>query len=344
MEDYETAAHEEEENDLDNAAALGELGLKHGLDSPEELTTGAASAQPEANEVPGAEPAGKPRLKIEADVAGITQGTLQLFIENAKRIKLLAPGEEVTLAKRIEKGDLDAKKRMVETNLRLVVSNSKKFLGRGLDQLDLIQEGCDGLIRAAEKFDYRKGIKFSTYATIWIRQAMTRATDNKGRPVRIPVAVSNKVRKVNGATRRLTDELGRWPSDEEIADATDLEPAEIIEAKRAHTVIISIDAPAGHYTSATVGDFISDSKADALTDPPPDETKIGGTLGNGFRRLDKGEQGVLELRLGLDGRHERTWEDTADELGITVSQARAIGRRALKKLKNDPNIKEKRPD
>src|SRR3712207_3484354 len=188
----------------------------------------------------------------------MTTDSLQLFLKDIGKVRLLTAQEEVTLAKAIERGDLDAKQKMVESNLRLVVSIAKNYRNQGLPFLDLIQEGTLGLVRAAEKFDYRKGFKFSTYATWWIRQAIARALADKARTIRIPVHVVEKLNKIGRAERKLVTELGREPTPEEIAEVTGIEPDEVDSIKRSAQAPVSLEKPVGDEEESEFGQFIAD--------------------------------------------------------------------------------------
>ena len=190
----------------------------------------------------------------------MTTDSLQLFLKDIGKVRLLTAAEEVDLAKRIERGDLDAKQKMVESNLRLVVSIAKNYRNQGLPFLDLIQEGTLGLVRAAEKFDYRKGFKFSTYATWWIRQAIARALADKARTIRIPVHVVEKLNKIGRAERKLVTELGREPTPEEIAEVTGIEPDEVDSIKRSAQAPVSLEKPVGDEEESEFGQFIADEK------------------------------------------------------------------------------------
>src|SRR5438477_4058942 len=205
----------------------------------------------------------KTALDLKPDM---TTDSLQLFLKDIGKVRLLTAQEEVDLAKRIERGDLDAKQKMVESNLRLVVSIAKNYRNKGLPFLDLIQEGTLGLVRAAEKFDYRKGFKFSTYATWWIRQAIARALADKARTIRIPVHVVEKLNKIGRAERKLVTELGREPTAEEIASDVDLPLHEVERILRSSQTPVSLEQPAGAEGEAEFGHFLTDDNA-----PPPDE-------------------------------------------------------------------------
>ena len=208
---------------------------------------------------------GRRRAKGAIDLKpDMTTDSLQLFLKDIGKVRLLTAQEEVELAKRIERGDLDAKQKMVESNLRLVVSIAKNYRNQGLPFLDLIQEGTLGLVRAAEKFDYRKGFKFSTYATWWIRQAIARALADKARTIRIPVHVVEKLNKIGRAERKLVTELGREPTPEEIAAVTGIDPEEVDSIKRSAQAPVSLEKPVGDEEESEFGQFIADEKADPL--------------------------------------------------------------------------------
>ena len=207
---------------------------------------------------------GRRKAKTTLDLKpDMTTDSLQLFLKDIGKVRLLTAQEEVDLAKRIERGDLDAKQKMVESNLRLVVSIAKNYRNQGLPFLDLIQEGTLGLVRAAEKFDYRKGFKFSTYATWWIRQAIARALADKARTIRIPVHVVEKLNKIGRAERKLVTELGREPTAEEIAEVTGIEPDEVESIKRSAQAPVSLEKPVGDEEESEFGQFIADERAES---------------------------------------------------------------------------------
>ena len=207
---------------------------------------------------------GRRKAKTALDLKpDMTTDSLQLFLKDIGKVRLLTAQEEVDLAKRIERGDLDAKQKMVESNLRLVVSIAKNYRNQGLPFLDLIQEGTLGLVRAAEKFDYRKGFKFSTYATWWIRQAIARALADKARTIRIPVHVVEKLNKIGRAERKLVTELGREPTAEEIAEVTGIEPEEVESIKRSAQAPVSLEKPVGDEEESEFGQFIADERAES---------------------------------------------------------------------------------
>jgi RNA polymerase primary sigma factor len=268
----------------------------------------------------------------EEEVHEVSTDALQLFLKDIGRVPLLTAAQEVELAKRIERGDHGAKQEMVEANLRLVVSIAKKYRNQGLPFLDLIQEGTIGLVRAAEKFDYRRGFKFSTYATWWIRQAVARALADKARTIRMPVHVVEKLNKIVRAERKLRGELGREPSSGEIAVDLDLPADEVDHIRRSAQVPVSLEKPVGDEEESEFGHFITDDHS-----PLPDEVaeaglrkdmlmKILGTLSTRERR-------VLEMRYGLNGEQPRTLDEVGRAFEVTRERIRQIENQCLKKLR-----------
>ena len=261
--------------------------------------------------------------------------SLRLYLRSIGRVDLLTAEEEVLLAKRIERGDMRAKQQMIEANLRLVVSIAKGYLGRGLSFLDLIQEGSLGLIRAVEKFDYRRGYKFSTYATWWIRQAVTRAIADKARTIRIPVHMLEKLNKVVHIERQLVQRLGREPEPEEIAEELEIHVDEVREILRMSQLPISLEKPIGEDEDSSLGDFVPDEAAESPFD----------TASLSLRREDvefalsalpERERRVLELRYGLDGSQPCTLEEVGRAFGVTRERIRQIENNTLKKLEGLP--------
>jgi RNA polymerase primary sigma factor len=261
--------------------------------------------------------------------------SLRLYLREIGKVPLLTANQEVSLAKRIERGDQSAKQHMIEANLRLVVSIAKSYLGRGLSFLDLIQEGSLGLIRAVEKFDHRKGYKFSTYATWWIRQAVTRAIADKARTIRIPVHMVEKLNKVVHIERQLVQRLGREPRPDEIADELDMEPGEVREILRMSQLPVSLEKPIGEEEESSLGDFVPDE----LAESPFDKASLSlrrEDIDAALASLPTRERRVIELRYGLDGRPPCTLEEVGRAFGVTRERIRQIENSTLKKLEGLP--------
>ena len=287
---------------------------------------------------PDAEPSdgkrGRRRQKQALDLKpDMTTDSLQLFLKDIGKVRLLTAQEEVDLAKRIERGDLDAKQKMVESNLRLVVSIAKNYRNQGLPFLDLIQEGTLGLVRAAEKFDYRKGFKFSTYATWWIRQAIARALADKARTIRIPVHVVEKLNKIGRAERKLVTELGREPTPEEIAEVTGIDPEEVDSIKRSAQAPVSLEKPVGDEEESEFGQFIADERAESPYERAA-EILTKEALREALENLSYRERRVLELRYGLGGEHPRTLDEVGSTFNVTRERIRQIENQSLKKLQS----------
>jgi RNA polymerase primary sigma factor len=261
--------------------------------------------------------------------------SLRLYLRSIGKVDLLTAGEEVELAKRIERGDMLAKRQMVEANLRLVVSIAKGYLGRGLSFLDLIQEGSLGLIRAVEKFDYRRGYKFSTYATWWIRQAVTRAIADKARTIRIPVHMVEKLNRVAHVERQLVQRLGREPEPVEIAAELRWPLADVREILRVAQLPVSLEKPVGDEDESELGDFVAD---DAVAEPFEEASEH--LQKEGVRRaldvLPERERQVIELRYGLSGLEPLTLEEVGRTFGVTRERIRQIENNTLKKLQRLP--------
>jgi RNA polymerase primary sigma factor len=273
---------------------------------------------------------------------GTTDG-LQLFLKDIGRVRLLTAQEEVGLAKRIERGELDAKQKMVESNLRLVVSIAKNYRNQGLPFLDLIQEGTIGLVRAAEKFDYRRGYKFSTYATWWIRQAVARALADKARTIRIPVHVVEKLNKIRRAERSLVTALGREPTHEEIAELTSIEAEEVDSIKRWARAPISLEKPVGDDEESEFGQFIADEHAESPYERAV-EILTKEALRDALENLSYRERRVLELRYGLGGEHPCTLEEVGRTFNVTRERIRQIEHRSLTKLQQLHTAQQLRDD
>jgi RNA polymerase primary sigma factor len=268
---------------------------------------------------------------VNGDLAVATTDALQMFLNEIGRHPLLTAQEEVELAKRIERGDKAAKDRMINSNLRLVVSIAKKYQGHGLSLLDLIQEGIIGLIRAVEKFDWRRGYKFSTYATWWIRQAVQRGIANKAREIRIPAHIVEREQKIGRAQRELSTTLGREPTDEEIAERTEISLKHVQEVKRAARAVTSLDKPVGDSNEAQFGDLF------AGEDPTPEEaltvSLVEDTLRQAISELPEREREVVQLRYGLNGGGDpQPLEVIGKRLGLTRERVRQIETVALERL------------
>jgi RNA polymerase primary sigma factor len=259
-----------------------------------------------------------------------TTDALQLFLREAGRHPLLTAAQEVELAKRIERGDMQAKQRMIQSNLRLVVSIAKNYRNQGLPFLDLIQEGTLGLIRAVEKFDWRRGFKFSTYATWWIRQAVARALADKARTIRMPVHIVERLQKLNKAERLLWTQLGREPTLEEVAEEASLPIEQAKEVKAAAHASTSLDQPVGDQEDAVFGDFVA---GDGPTPDEQVETLLRSqALARALAALNERERKVLILRYGLDNAEPRTLEEIGRRLDLTRERVRQIESQALKRL------------
>ncbi len=262
----------------------------------------------------------------------ISTDALQLFLKDIGKVDLLTAAQEVELAKRIERGDHRAKQEMVEANLRLVVSIAKRYRNQGLPFLDLIQEGTIGLVRAAEKFDHRKGFKFSTYATWWIRQAVARALADKARTIRMPVHVVEKLNKIVRTERNLRAKLGREPSSLEVAEELDLQVEEVEQIRRSAQTPVSLEKPVGDDDESEFGHFLTDATA-PLPDELAEETMRKETLRTILGSLSHRERRVLEMRYGLDGEQPRTLDEVGKTFNVTRERIRQIENQSLKKLR-----------
>ena len=272
----------------------------------------------------------EPTAFRNGELAAATTDALQLFLNEIRRYPLLTAQEEVELSKRIEQGDLEAKERMINSNLRLVVSIAKKYQGQELSLLDLIQEGIFGLIRAAEKFDWRKGYKFSTYATFWIRQAIQRGLANKARTIRIPVHIGQRERKIVRAERDLSAKLGREPTDDEIAAHAELPLEQVEEVRDAARTVTSLDRPVGEEGDTALGDLLEGGA-------PPVDQEVEVSLSEQLLRrtiedLPETERDVITLRFGLTGDDPQPLRETGRRLGLSAERVRQIESRALKRL------------
>jgi RNA polymerase primary sigma factor len=292
----------------------------------------------EHKEFPHAEPVPVEEEKVEQKLDLSVEpslDSLRLYLREIGKVPLLTADQEVSLAKLIERGDMAAKQHMIEANLRLVVSIAKGYLGRGLSFLDLIQEGSLGLIRAVEKFDYRRGFKFSTYATWWIRQAVTRAIADKARTIRIPVHMVEKLNKVVHIERQLVQRLGREPLPEEIAEELEIDVEEVREILRMSQLPISLEKPIGEEEDSSLGDFVPDEAAESPFDTASlslrrEDVEVA------LAALPERERRVIELRYGLDGSQPCTLEEVGQAFGVTRERIRQIENNTLKKLESLP--------
>ncbi len=272
-------------------------------------------------------------IDLSAPEGVSTEDPVRMYLKEIGKVPLLTPDEEVELAKRMELGDEEAKKRLAEANLRLVVSIAKRYVGRGMLFLDLIQEGNLGLIKAVEKFDYRKGYKFSTYATWWIRQAITRAIADQARTIRIPVHMVETINKLTRVSRQLLQELGREPFPEEIAEEMNLPVERVREILKISQEPVSLETPIGEEEDSHLGDFIQDENM-----PVPAEaaayTLLREQLEEVLSTLTEREQKVLRLRFGLNDGRQRTLEEVGKEFNVTRERIRQIEAKALRKLRH----------
>lgn len=273
------------------------------------------------------------------DLDEIADDSVRMYLREIGKISLLKTEDEIKLAKRIEKGDILAKKQLAEANLRLVVSITKKYIGRGLSLLDLIQEGNTGLMRAVEKFDYKKGFKFSTYATWWIRQAITRAIADQARTIRIPVHMIETINKLIRVERQLVQDLGREPTPEEIAQEMGLDVDKVEHIIKISQETVSLEAPVGEEEDSKLGDFIEDDK-----NISPEESTARQLLRDKIKEflgeLSPREQKILQMRFGLEDGRTHTLEEVGQEFGVTRERIRQIEAKALSKLKKGDRSKD----
>jgi len=311
---------------IDESLLVPEEAVLPGLPDPE--------AEPQRELLVAAEDAEEEDLteEPEAGVEGIDD-PVRSYLKEIGRVPLLKSAEEVALAQRIEQGDEEAKRHLIEANLRLVVSIAKKYVGRGMDFLDLIQEGNRGLIRAVEKFDWRRGYKFSTYATWWIRQAITRAIADQARTIRIPVHMTDTVNKVTRVSRQLLQKLGRDPTPEEIGKVMGVSGQRVREILRAAEQPVSLETPVGGDGDSALGDFIRDE-----SELPPEEavsyTVLREEVEEVLQMLAPRERRVLRLRFGLEDGRPRTLEEVGGEFGVTRERIRQIESKALRRLRH----------
>jgi RNA polymerase primary sigma factor len=299
---------------------------------------GSVEARAAAVSDPDADPdAGRGRSKrVEVDLTvEPSLDSLRLYLRSIGRVSLLTAEQEVMLARRIERGDMAAKQQMIEANLRLVVSIAKSYLGRGLTFLDLIQEGSMGLIRAVEKFDYRRGYKFSTYATWWIRQAVTRAIADKGRTIRIPVHMVEKLNKVMHVERQLVQQLGREPTPAEIATELGTTVRDVRDVLRMAQQPISLEKPIGEEEESELGDFVEDQSAESPFELASERLRRE-NLRRALAALPEREREVIEMRFGLTGERPYTLEEVGRAFNVTRERIRQIENHTLKKLEALP--------
>jgi RNA polymerase primary sigma factor len=274
---------------------------------------------------------------LDLSIQTVTLDPLRQYLKEAGKTPLLTKSEEIALAKRIETGDKSAKDRMIESNLRLVISIAKNYYTHGMDLLDLIQEGNTGLMRAVEKFDYRKGYKFSTYATWWIRQAITRAIANQDRNIRLPVHIVEKINKMGRTERKLLQESGKEPTDDELAFDLGIEAQELQEIRRVTRRTTSLETPIGDERDAELGDFIEDKRtpdpADVVSSVIAKES-----LDKVLEAMDERERKVVELRFGLKGEYPRTLAEVSSRFNVSRERIRQIEVKALGVIKAAPEI------
>jgi RNA polymerase primary sigma factor len=275
-------------------------------------------------------------LRSETTESTGTPEALDLFLRRARVHPLLTAAEEVELAQRIERGDLEAKERMINSNLRLVVSQARRYQGHGLSMEDLVQEGMLGLIRAVEKFDWRRGFKFSTYGTLWIRQAIQRGLQNHGRTIRVPVHVAQRQVKVRKLESELSAKLQREPTDEEIAAVAELPLDEVMELRELNRAMTSLDQPVGDDGETALGELLPSELPEPLEEvSDADRDRRVNAL---VRDLPEEERNVISLRFGLTGDEPRTLRQTGMELGITTERARQLEAKGLERLADSPEL------
>ena len=322
-----------EERGTAEESALEALALEHDLDEDELIAVRAEldSRDVEIVDVPAAEP------ELEADPASASTDALTLFMNRAGRYPLLTAAEEVALAKRIERGDAAAKERMINSNLRLVVSIAKRYQGHGLSLLDLVQDGVIGLNRAVEKFDWRRGFKFSTYATWWIRQACQRAISNQSSTIRVPSHVHERRIKLSRAANRLQAQLGHEPTREELAEASGLSLQHVEEALDAAEASVSLNQQIGSDEGSELGELFGDPTADDPVDAADDALRRR-AVQQALKKLPKRERRIVELRFGFDGGEPETLEAIAKELGLTRERVRQLEQESLARLERELDL------
>jgi RNA polymerase sigma factor (sigma-70 family) len=280
------------------------------------------------------------RLSAGVGSGAMTENSLDLFLRAARAHSLLTAEEEIELAKRIERGDLEAKERMINANLRLVVSQARRYQGHGLPMEDLVQEGMLGLIRAVEKFDWRRGFKFSTYGTLWIRQALQRGLQNHGRTIRLPVHVAQRQTKVRKVESELSTKLGREPTDEEIAAEAKLDVDEVAELRELTRGLTSLDQPVGEDGETAFGDLLASDRPEPVEEVEQAERQE--LIGDAVGRLPEAERNLIRLRFGLTGGEPLNLRQTGIELGIPLGKARELEQQGLSRLAMSTDLEELR--
>jgi RNA polymerase primary sigma factor len=318
------------EQNIDLVDRLYSALAEQGIEIVEDAKEAEAKAKPEPEE--------EAESVLKAPEGISIDDPVRMYLKEIGKVALLTQPQEIALAQRMEKGDEEAKRRLIEANLRLVVSIAKKYVGRGMLFLDLIQEGNLGLIRAVEKFDWRKGFKFSTYATWWIRQAITRALADQARTIRSPVHMVETINKLVRVSRQLLQELGREPTAEEIAEAMDLPVERVREINKIAQEPISLETPIGEEEDSHLGDFIEDHDALAPAEAAS-FTMLKEQLESVLESLSPRERKVLKLRFGLDDGRPRTLEEVGREFGVTRERIRQIEAKALRKLRHPSRSK-----
>ncbi len=297
----------------------------------EELTDEWAEAAFE-EEAAAADDTEEPETEVASPSEGFTEDSVRLYLREIGRVKMIKPDEEIELARRIAKGDLDAKKKLIQANLRLVISIAKKYVNRGLPFQDLIQEGNLGLIRAAEKFDHTKGFKFSTYATWWIRQAISRGLADKSRTIRVPVHMVESINKLKKTSARLAQELGRKPNETELATSMELPVNKIQEIIQADREPVSMEMPLNRDEETYLGDLIEDNES-ARPDSTTEEELMREDLSRMLSQLTPRERDIMHLRYGLEDGRQRTLEEVGRLFNITRERVRQIEHKAFRKLR-----------
>jgi RNA polymerase primary sigma factor len=328
-------AERHDNNQRPRARGRGEHGSSAAAPSPRRQPRRRAARSTEPRQTTAEQ-----RLTAGVGTGAMTENSLDLFLRSARQHPLLTADEEIELAKRIERGDLAAKEKMINSNLRLVVSQARRYQGHGLPMEDLVQEGMLGLIRAVEKFDWRRGFKFSTYGTLWIRQALQRGLQNHGRTIRLPVHVAQRQTKVRKVESELSTKLGREPTDEEIAAEAKLDVEEVAELRELTRGLTSLDQPVGEDGETAFGDLLASDRPEPTEEVESAERQelISGAVG----QLPEAERNVIRLRFGLAGAEPLNLRQTGIELGIPLSKARELEAQGLSRLAMSTALEELR--